>query len=277
MRSLIFPLLMLTLIGCEKAKQETNVKAGKEKPKIKSVTEFRYKFAFGEPEKEGEKRSYTTFTYDSTGKLSEKRSYSKDGELDQKTLYQYDIKGQLITEAEYERYKDFKDPTIASYKYNDSGKVIDYKKEWSKTTSLHYTNSYDSKGHLIEAVLYEGDGGVSRREKFVYDNSGKEIQQITLESKYNGKWISKYAEDGKITEKEWYKEYGTLDSKYTFVYDNHRRVSESIGRAYPEGRLYAKTTYKYDQLGRVTEQCDFTFSDVGEPTLMDKSVYEYIN
>jgi YD repeat-containing protein len=276
LRHVLIALCALALIGCQKSKQQSADKAPPENSKLKSITEFRHKFAFGEPEKEGEKQTYTTFSYDSAGKLMEKVSYRKDGELDEKTLYKYNQKGNLITELEYQRYMDFKDPTVTSYEYNDSGKVIDYKREWSKKTSLHYIYSYDARGNLAEVVLEEADGKVSRREKYTYDQNGREVEQLTLESKSNGKWISKYAEDGKITEKEWYKDDGSLNSKYTFTYDSDRQLLESVGRAYPEGRIYAKVTYKYDRSGRVVERCDFTFSDAGEPNRMDRFVYEYL-
>jgi hypothetical protein len=269
----LFPLLFI-VTGCQKAKQQTNSKADTVRPNVKSITEVRYNFAFGEVEKEGKKASYTTFGYDSAGKLSEKLKYLADGSLDQKTTYQYDPKGNLVTEREFEHYKDFKDPTFGTYEYNDSGKVTEYTEDW-KTTSLHYSYTYDERGHLSEGVVYESKGKLSRREKYKYDEKGNEIEELILESNSDGKWLSKYSEDNKIIEKDWYEADGSLNSIYTFTYDDSRRLIESVGRESPEGRIYSKETYKYDGSGNLLERGEFSYSGIGEPTRLDKFLYEY--
>lgn len=237
--------------------------------------EFKHKISFGQAEKEGKKQSYTTFFYNADGKLIEKLNYKDDGSLDEKTVFLYNLKGELIKELEFSRYDDFKDSVVTSYIYNDSGKVIEYKRVYDTKIGSIRKYNYDSKGLLVEAMLLELNGEVKRRNTFKYDAKGNEIEESQFEGGSNGKWISKYSDDNKKIESEWYKEDGSLNSKYVFTYDGNGLLIESVGKAYPGERPYTKQVYRYDNSDRLVEREEFSYSEIGEPSEMRKYIYEY--
>ena len=189
------------LLGCQKSNQSNEkIVTPKVEHKIKSITEYKHKVLFGEPEKEGVKEYLTILKYDSLGKLQDKSKYKGDGSLYEKYSYQYDSSGRTSIENKYEWYKDFKNPTVTYFSYNKKGNIIEHKEIWDKTTTFLQTYSYDSSGNLTEYAFRDSKGKTTRT-MFKDHDKGHEIENSRMNGKSEEKCVSKYISDSLLSEK----------------------------------------------------------------------------
>ena len=193
--SVVIFTLIFVLLGCQKSNQSNEkIVTPKVEHKIKSITEYKHKVLFGEPEKEGVKEYLTILKYDSLGKLQDKSKYKGDGSLYEKYSYQYDSSGRTSIENKYEWYKDFKNPTVTYFSYNKKGNIIEHKEIWDKTTTFLQTYSYDSSGNLTEYAFRDSKGKTTRT-MFRDHDKGHEIENSRMNGKSEEKCVSKYISD----------------------------------------------------------------------------------
>ena len=214
-----------------------------------------------------DKLFYTAlYTYDTKGKLLEKKEKEKNPKKHSTTIYEYDTLGNLIRVTEKEKgekpyiitnriyknntlIKEYDDHSYLLYTYKE-GKLIE--------TESYYTGigidyiidrkiitKYNEKGKIIKKLEYQGNI-LEQETNYFYDENGKEIKGILYKyEKEKSRWENKYSPEGYLIEKAWKREKG--NSKTLYYYDaigNCIKIEE-----YYEGKLtniYERTFTYYE-------------------------------
>lgn len=157
-----------------------------------------------------------------------------------------------------------------------------YKGDISYKYSSNVDCKFNEDGVIMEENMYDSyDGSLETKKIYIYDDKGNKIEEIynnsegfpTVKKKY------KYDDKGNNIELNGYRFDGILSSKYTHTFDDKGNEIESnsynpddgtlkykmfkrydifgnlilISQHYPNGKLYHKLTYKYDDKGNKIE------------------------
>jgi hypothetical protein len=234
----------------------------KERDRIKmagiySMSEWKYNYSFGRPEKKGVQIS--SVRYNSNGKKIEQAIYNQnDGTIFSKTNYRYDRDGNLIEEVATKG--DTKTKTI--YRYDSAGnkkEMVSYKQDGTVDRKGIYM--YDGDNNLIESLGYLSDGRLFSKELYAYDSTGNVIEQKNSISRFT----YSYDNSGNMTELIKYgRDFNNLDSavyniadRIAFVYDS----SENLKAEYvykPDSSVKAKSTFEYDGRGNLVTEIEYS-------------------
>ena len=178
------------------------------------------------------------YTYDSTGKMTEKKYFGKSET--RAHTYRYNSCGDIIEEVKYRSYNsnaniysDYHELTKIIHKYDPSGnKIKEDCYSGVKDLSLDWVNSYkyNSNGILIEEINNNGEG--SKSYVTMYDSAGNRVKR------------DEYSCDG------------VLITGDTFEYDLAGNLVKWI--VYEDGLEYVRSTHEYDAVGNqvVSYYCD---------------------
>lgn len=143
------------------------------------------------------------------------------------------------------------------YKYDDNGSLIETEKcefRWGKSNKYGYKYKYDDKKNELEALRYNGDGVLSKKDIYKYDdkNHKVEAEKYETDGTLSERYIYKYDDKGNKIEDAAYKGDGGLIWKHIYKYDDNDNELEDA--AYKEdGTLRYKNISKYDSNGNRVE------------------------
>ncbi len=234
---------------------------------------------------DGEDIETQIFTYNNTGLLSEKKEYDNKT-LEEKTTYSYNTKGLLIEEIrvrpksegfggspykktiykynangkcthETSYNKSGYETNALMYEYNNNGLTVIEKEKYDGAFVKMYEKTTDSRGNVIESILYDFNGKQEKRMVETYDSSNNRLTYEAYDKNnmfferitetYNAKndpidytlFIPKErynrTKDSKSVTKYWYK----YDSKGNWI----EKASYEEGEDYPTNHV--KRTIKY--------------------------------
>ena len=188
----------------------------------------------------------------------------KSGKIDLKSkrkncLTNYDAKGNKIKESYYNQNGSIgntysKDVDKRTFKYDSKGKIIEevvYSGDGPRI-SVKNIYVYDEKGNKIETNLYWGDGRFNQKIKFNYDEKGRNIETLWAS---NQKKTCKYDDKGNMIE-TMTNANGSFSYKYKYKYDTKGNYIELV-ECNVDGSIIIKHTYKYDSCGNVIEKVDY--------------------
>jgi hypothetical protein len=205
----------------------------------------------------------TIYWYDSDGYITKKeRETIYDRDI---TVFHYNSKKQLTERVEGEG--DYQ--IIERYFYNSKGNIVESVRMNSENEIfVRNVYEYNEKGLKTAFKQYKGDGSVSEKSEYYYDNYGNLIKEMNHDY---FKSIYIYDANHKIKESSDYSG-GDLDRRERYLYDsNGNKTEQSVSQcgktwitkyfynelnqlikstAYkPDGSLDTEDTYKYDQYG----------------------------
>ncbi|NVO02950.1 MAG: hypothetical protein HXX09_09660 [Bacteroidetes bacterium] len=179
----------------------------------------------------------------------------------QKLILDYDEKGNLKESKNIES-----DGLMRSYKqyynFDYDGNIIKVKSQFKDKTVLSCYMIYDCAGNQIERITYMADGTIQRKESYVYDNWGNQIEEY----KYNYstfryftlKLINKYDVKGNKVETTTFKYDGERGSRNTSKYDNNGNQTEICYFNSKDSLLYKnKFKYEVDKIGNWIKKIHF--------------------
>ncbi len=167
-------------------------------------------------------RLRTKIERDADGRKMVERSFEDDGTLNQEKLYVYDETGNLTEEGHYQdgnllfKFVNVYDEegnkvestsllhngsikSKSRYSYDRQGNMTSMSSfkdctpdQDCKTLEYRAVHTYDSKGHVTETFIYQGDGTLDERRVYTYNANGQEQERVV------------YNADGSIREKKSY-------------------------------------------------------------------------
>lgn len=162
---------------------------------------------------------YTTYKYDSAGRLIETAGYDSKNCHMLGYLYQkrYDSMGNLIEEdrADYIDTGEVCTRSVSFYSSDVNNNLLEVRWSWGSTTYI-----YDSANNLIEEVSYDKSGAISSRVVYTYDAFGNNIE------------MARYSEDNTLTSKSLYS-YDDRGNMIEKTNDHTRVVYEISYRTQP--------------------------------------------
>ena len=217
------------------------------------------------------------FIYSENGNLIEENQYNANGNLKLKKTYKYNEKDKKTEESVYNS-----DGSLAYqyiYKYKEFGNAVE-------------EAGYDANGNL-KFQDFKDIVNVNYRNKYIYDDSGNQIEQLSYYSNDVLRSRIKYDQQGEIVESfsyfkdgileeyrlyneqgervEWTRYFldGSVRRQRHWTYDTQgiRRISESL-RYYPNNTIQYHSKTVYDPLGNETEQLSYD----SEGGLLSKNV-----
>jgi hypothetical protein len=241
--------------------------------KIKTQTNWEYKYEGDKPEKNGVRTSVTR--YNPSGEIAEVTTYNSKGVVINVEKYRYDAAGNKL---EYSRYTGGNEKQIAYQKiskYNSRNDVVE-ETGYDGVEKFHNKYSYDNNGNLKE-ILYEKNGSLVEKRVFkkeglktnvsIYNATGNMISRIelTYDNKNNLLEETVYGVNQDIIEKKTYdydeKKNLKAESKYklnkitlrtTYNYNINNDLAE-IWEEPQEGGKFLKKSFTYNEKGYITE------------------------
>jgi YD repeat-containing protein len=165
--------------------------------------------------------TYTTFTYDKTGKLAEKKIETVENTTILK--YSYNPKG----ENTWTKYYDTagKQTKATENSFNPKGcKVKTTEYDATNTITEIYEYAYDDFMNIVEEKHYTANGVLDSKSTYKYDNKNRKVESINYDYT-DGESIEKinlaYNVQGDLAELVHYYSgwENPLISKYTYTYD----------------------------------------------------------
>lgn len=220
-----------------------------------------------------EEISRRDYTFDSTGKLIEKKEYELGMELSHE-VYSYDTAGNLTGQTDYRngeqtfqhtyRYDSMGNRIQAirlnknqqsmekKAQYDESGKLLEYYVFYNGAESYHSTYSYNENGLLTEKIAGYSQMGETYRTVFAYDAQGRltEKSEMINDVPYSRNTYT-YDESGNIIEMVLYVDGAEYD-RAEYIYDSEGRPLE--GSMYEEGFRTTYTTYEVVKMEVTQEQ-----------------------
>jgi hypothetical protein len=201
--------------------------------------------------KNGDSGSFTTGTsiFNELGYRTEFRSVSNNN-VERTTKYNYDKEGNMI-ESNNEGFLKM----TYTFKYDKKGNIIENSGRAiieSKLIENKIIYKYDDRGNMIEENTYYNFSEVPYSIKYIYDNNGNITEMsskvISMKDHTPLNVISKFNDDGKIREENYYDSKGKFKGKVTYEYDSNGNVimlNNNLDNGDPN-----KTTYKYEYDGQ---------------------------
>jgi hypothetical protein len=227
--------------------------------------------------------------YDEKGHIIKENEYSEDGELGEELIRKYNEKGNVI---EIEHYFEGMLSETTFYEYNEDGLVLTERLKYADGGELISTYTYDEHKNVIEKRTVDNDGALDSYEtakfdvkrplehlkydsennliesrRFIYRADNPEIlqEEILFDGSAGTELRTVYLDNeaGTVT----YNKKGEIHTRQAFVYDEKKRVSETIINAF-SGSYHYK--YIYDERDNVIDE-----SRTQSNTLFFKALSEY--
>jgi len=196
------------------------------KNKIKSITEYRMETHLGINQKEFPS---DVQLFNEDGFKTKEIIYKTDGSIDFTIMHEYDKAGNLI---------------ISKAVNTDSSLLF------------RQVRSYDSHNNRKELYFYLPDGSYKYRNIASYDREGK-IKELAWYWPEGFKSKNIYAYDGrKKTGDTEYGPHGELRYRWVFQYDENGNLTEAIQYS-PGNETNTKVTYEYDSHNRITKKTNY--------------------
>lgn len=212
----------------------------------------------------GQVKKLTEISFDG---LEMKFGEVQKGDLIQSFSYSLDKKGHKIEETMTNPYST--ELLITKYKYDNQINLVEkYTIEPGNPVPLNKSVwEYDAKNNLKFLMYYNPGNTLSWKETYTYDNKGSliEISGYEGDGTFSNKRICKY-DKGKKIENCDYDPNGKIKGKTTYKYDEKNRLTEE-SRFNLNGDLFYKFTTQYGEYGHISET---SLSYLNMP-------YEYLN
>jgi antitoxin component YwqK of YwqJK toxin-antitoxin module len=177
-------------------------------------------------EYQGGAKDTVTYSYNSSGKLLERKQIDEEGEIESLDKYEYD--GELITqESIYNGDNEL--ITDAKHTYDAKGNIVEtiaLSKERGEKIRTVY--EYDEQGRRDCIEHYNGNGQVFARTTYTFDESGnmtEMLEEDTVATK-----TTKFENDaeGRVTLQEEFNEKEELNHRIERTYDENGELIESV-------------------------------------------------
>ncbi len=209
-------------------------------------------------------------SYDSQGRLIEKRHYTPDGNLVELCVNTYGISGKLDSAICTSSAGEVL--SASTHKYDSGGREIEFLLTKKGSQPVKRVHTYDEKGNLLETISYQGDKP-SRRETYSYDSGIKtkrwggsvEVGDSVIKAGDRVEIIETYNSEGKLAE-QIFKLNDSITQRQISKYEPKGRLVEEA-RYGPDGKLFSKITYdyKYDGQSNWIETAYTQTTGEGEP------------
>ena len=199
---------------------------------VKTVEQVRVGYAFHDGNlSETARLLFRKTNYDRDGNRIEQITYQGKGEIIEKLVYTYDA---LKRNTVYDEYfhltgQALLGPRKHIYTLDANGRPVDFiLYESDGTAGSHFTYAYDQNGNKTEECFSHLNGKCMGRMAYTYDAKGHQLTQ------------SSYTNDG------------TLAWKNVSTFDSSGHQIEWL--QYQNGILRYQRVFRYDDLGRISEQ-----------------------
>jgi hypothetical protein len=152
------------------------------------------------------------------------------------------------------------------YKYDSRDHTIEAVSNGSTQTASY---KYDNAGHLLESKVFDAGGNLQRRQVFILNAQGKEIEDKWYDGSGNFTEThnSKYDSLGNLVEYSETKADGSLISKKVHTFNAAGNATQILVYG-ADGRLSSKTIYKYDAGEHQVERASYA----GDGTLQTRHI-----
>lgn len=227
--------------------------------------------------------------YNENGKILKENEYAEDGEIGEVLLRKYNDKGQVI---ELEHYFEGVLSETTFYEYNEEGLVLTEKLKYADGGELISTYSFDEHKNVIEKrtidndglqdsyetakfdvkrplehLKYDGENNLIESRKLIYRADAPEVVQeeilIDVGNNTELRTVHLDNEAGTVT----YNKKGQIHTRQAIVYDEKKRVSETILNTFSGSFHYI---FIYDEKDNVIDE---TRTQSG--TLIYKALMQY--
>jgi len=165
----------------------------------------------------------TLFTYNTAGKMESASYYDASEKLIWKTVKEYAADGKIASESEYNAANELAGKTIFKY---EAGKITE--------------SYYNGTGALLERAITKLDSNTGRPvEEFLYYADGS-LDRLSL---------TRYTDDGKISQVEVWEGAGHPSYKQCYVYERTTGAVKEIQSFDGQGNLYERVIYTNDAKG----------------------------
>ncbi len=216
-----------------------------------------------------------TFQYDDNGNLIKRNLYDSEDNLEYYIIFNYNNQGDLIEKGGYK--KNGKQDEKLIYKYDENKNLIKVYSYSSGTLyedllkQRHYTFKYNDKKNKIECISYNSDNLVDHEEKAKYDDNNNMIEEIRYG--YNTiykKNIFKYDSFNRIIEKCCYHNDGSIDTKYSYKYNQFGNLIEDINhKAYYDHDFIKIYFHKYDPRYNWSKRTEISINSLSSAPFFD--------
>jgi len=159
-------------------------------------------------------------------------------------LYQFNADGTLKTQLASHFYKGIKDTTVFSYAYKNNNIILQRKSDSYGYYSYHY--NYDAQNNIITQTYCRDENKFNSKQKFELKK-----QYIIVKDSFS------YQTFATQTKKTFYNSYGKKFKTQTNYYDPLGYLVEEYTK-FIIGNSKEKTTYKYDETGRIYKKHVYT-------------------
>jgi len=186
---------------------------------------------------------YSYSEYDQQGNMLADIKFLADGSVSDKSEYSFDEEGKLIEEIFYLDESEIAERK--TYQRNEEGKILDLYLHYADGSSDITKYKYDDSGKLIEKLTIDSDDDIDKTEVFTYENEKLVLYRaFDADNELIAERSQKFDDKERLTELvEW--EENVIDRTRTVEhYDEQGRSAEII--KYDENdHLLEKITYDY--------------------------------
>jgi hypothetical protein len=198
--------------------------------KIKTITQWSYRFSEGKPNPTGAKTTVTN--YDKNGNPIEITNFKSNGEISSRLVYKYNAQNLKIEYVQYQKFN------------KNSPLEITYKQ------SFHY----NSKGLKTQEVVFDGGAGYRILYEYYPDDQLKEIQKFGAGNRIEERWVYSYKDLNQ--EISLMKPDKVLSSMQRKEFNSKKKLLSDI-RLDNQGNEQRRIVYKYDSKDRMIEMEEF--------------------
>ncbi len=219
-----------------------------------SISEYSVIVKFGEAQKSS-LESKSLYKYNDYGNITEWNLFNSDGSLFAKFTSKHDNNGNRTESNNYNSDGSLKSKSIWTYKYDEKGNkkeeiCFHYDSNDRFLDKLIWVFKYDDKGYLYEQIGGISDSLYDRKFIYKYDSIGNVTEEEYLnktDENLNSKETYKYNSSDNRVENKSYNSQGSLETKWSYRYNNNGDITEEEYFSYTINGSNAKTTYEYDE------------------------------
>lgn len=202
--------------------------------------------------------STSTWRYDANGNLAEVRVHDQ-GVLELLMVYTYDNHRRKVEESRFGDDGAFRDRDV--YAYNAAGQLVETAYYHNEVLTGKVHRKYNETGSLMKETQFNIVHPESTVE-YVYDSSGREIEQRVDTEILWSKVQTSYDRNGRVAMRETsmgykhanvYVTHAPEPGQVVFRYDDRGKVVEEISYS-PDRAIISKTVSIYNQAGALIEQ-----------------------